>query len=116
MNVFFVYSILSSIRTYVNTSYIIAVGQCGNQIGSAFWPLALHEYGIQTTSGGVNLLKVQRDHAKHVDDLSHALHSFFRVPDAADNLHFQSLADLTKARAKARVRNVHSPRWLLPHE
>lgn len=81
----------------------ILVGQCGNQIGSAFWPLALHEYGIQTTSGGVNLLKVQRSHAKHINDLSDAFSSFFHVPDGAHNLHFQNVADLNTAKVKARV-------------
>jgi len=79
------------------------VGQCGNQIGSAFWPLALHEYGIQTTSGSVNLLKVQRNHIKHFKDLSYAFPSFFYVPDGADN--FQNVTDLNKAKVKARVRN-----------
>ncbi|RLU22574.1 hypothetical protein DMN91_004852 [Ooceraea biroi] len=81
----------------------VQVGQCGNQVGSAFWPLALHEYGIQTTSSGVNLLKVQRNHVKHVNDLSHAFPSFFHVPNAADNLHFQDIADLNKAKVKARA-------------
>lgn len=81
----------------------VQVGQCGNQIGSAFWPLALHEYGIQTTSGGVNLLKVQRNHVKHIGDLSDAFPSFFEVPVNTDNFHFQNVADLNKAKVKARA-------------
>ncbi|KAH0950172.1 hypothetical protein HN011_003210 [Eciton burchellii] len=79
----------------------VQVGQCGNQIGSAFWPLALHEYGIQTTSGGVNLLKVQRNHIKHFNDLSYAFPSLFYVPDGGDN--FQNVTDLNKAKVKARA-------------
>jgi len=81
----------------------ISVGQCGNQIGSAFWPLTLHEYGIQTTTGGVNLLKVQRDHVKHIDDLSDAFSSFFHVPNDKCRTHFQDVADLNMAKVKARV-------------
>lgn len=81
----------------------VLVGQCGNQIGSAFWPLALHEYGIQTKTGGVHLLKVQRNHIKHISDLSDAFHSFFQIPDKAKNLHFQNVADLNKSKVKARV-------------
>jgi len=89
----------------------ILVGQCGNQIGSAFWPLALHEYGIQTTCSGVNLLKVQRNHIKYFNDLSYAFPSFFHVPDGADN--FQNITDLNKAKVKARVCKFSS-NWLLP--
>lgn len=81
----------------------ILVGQCGNQIGSAFWPLALHEYGIQTTTGGVNLLKVQRNHVKHIGDLSDAFSSFFYIPNSKSKLHFQDVADLNAAKVKARV-------------
>ncbi|XP_050448864.1 tubulin epsilon chain-like isoform X2 [Cataglyphis hispanica] len=81
----------------------IQVGQCGNQIGSAFWPLALHEYGIQTTSGGVNLLKVQRNHVKHISDLSDAFPSFFHVPVNTDNLNFENVGDLNKAKVRARA-------------
>ncbi|EFN83840.1 Tubulin epsilon chain [Harpegnathos saltator] len=79
----------------------IQVGQCGNQIGSAFWPLTLHEYGIQTT-GNVNMLKVQRTHVKHIKDMSEGFSSFFHVPDNADSMHFQNIADLNAAKVKAR--------------
>lgn len=81
----------------------ILVGQCGNQIGSAFWPLTLHEYGIQTTTGNVNLLKVQRTHVKYVKDLFDGFSSFFYVPGSADSMHFQSIADLNAAKVRARV-------------
>ncbi|XP_018052607.1 PREDICTED: tubulin epsilon chain-like [Atta colombica] len=81
----------------------VQVGQCGNQIGSAFWPLALHEYGIQTTTGGVNLLKVQRNHVKHIGDLSDAFSSFFYIPNSKSKLHFQDVADLNAAKVKARA-------------
>lgn len=81
----------------------ISVGQCGNQIGSAFWPLALHEYGIQTTTGGVNLLKVQQDHVKHISDLSDGFSSFFYLPNDKYRSHFQDVADLNMAKVKARV-------------
>ncbi|GAB1859986.1 Tubulin epsilon chain [Camponotus japonicus] len=64
---------------------------------------ALHEYGIQTTSGGVNLLKVQRNHVKHISDLSDAFPSFFHVPVKTDNLYFENVADLSKAKVKARA-------------
>jgi len=63
----------------------------------------LHEYGIQTTTGGVNLLTRQRNHVKHISDLSDAFHSFFYIPDNTDNLNFQNVADLNKAKVKARV-------------
>lgn len=81
----------------------LPVGQCGNQIGSAFWPLALHEYGIQTTTANVNLLKVQRNHIKHIGDLSDAFPSFFHIPDSTSNWHCQNIADLNAAKVKARV-------------
>ncbi|XP_076624810.1 tubulin epsilon chain [Colletes latitarsis] len=81
----------------------IQVGQCGNQIGSAFWPLTLHEYGVQTTHTAVNLLKTQRHHIKNINDLSDAFHSFFSVPDNSHNLCFKTIADLKKAKVKARA-------------
>ncbi|KYQ51454.1 Tubulin epsilon chain [Trachymyrmex zeteki] len=44
----------------------VLVGQCGNQIGSAFWPLVLHEYGIQTTTGDVTDLNAAKIKARAV--------------------------------------------------
>lgn len=82
---------------------IILVGQCGNQIGSTFWPLALYEYGIQTPNTGTNLLKTQHNHIKHIGDLSDAFPSFFSMPDSSHNLCFKTISDLKKAKVKARV-------------
>lgn len=82
---------------------LISVGQCGNQIGSAFWPLALHEYGIQTTNTGTNLLRTQENHTKAIGDLPDAFHSFFSTPDNAHGLCFETVGDLRRANVKARV-------------
>lgn len=79
------------------------MGQCGNQIGSAFWPLVLHEYGVQTTSGGVNLLKTYKNYNKNDKELCDAFNSFFYVPDKKSNCKFTSISDLESARVKARV-------------
>ena len=81
----------------------IQVGQCGNQIGSAFWPLALHEYGIQTTNTGTNLLRTQENHIKAVGDLPDAFHSFFSTPDNAHGSCFETIGDLRRANVKARA-------------
>lgn len=82
----------------------IQVGQCGNQIGSAFWPLILHEYGIGTKINGVNQLKIQKNHRKNADDLSDAFNSFFYVPESATkDLSFKKISDLVEAQVKARV-------------
>ncbi|XP_017892178.1 tubulin epsilon chain [Ceratina calcarata] len=82
---------------------VVQVGQCGNQIGSAFWPLALHEYGIQTTNTGTNLLKTQRRHIKNMNDISDAFDSFFIIPDKSRDLSFKSISDLKAAKVKARA-------------
>ncbi|XP_014600077.1 PREDICTED: tubulin epsilon chain-like [Polistes canadensis] len=81
----------------------IQVGQCGNQIGSAFWPLALHEYGIQMKNGFADLLKIQRDYIKNIDALWDGFNSFFHVPGNTDNLCFKTIADLNVAKVKARA-------------
>ncbi|KAK0168310.1 hypothetical protein PV327_002131 [Microctonus hyperodae] len=81
----------------------VQVGQCGNQIGSAFWPLAMHEYGIETPNSIINKLKIQKNHKKHIDDLSDAFNSFFYVPDNAGNLSFKKISDLIAAKVKARA-------------
>ncbi|XP_043588244.1 tubulin epsilon chain-like [Bombus pyrosoma] len=81
----------------------VQVGQCGNQIGSAFWPLALHEYGIQTTNTGMNLLKTQRSHIKNMSDLSDAFDSFFVIPENTRDLCFKSITDLKRAKVRARA-------------
>ncbi|CAK9800323.1 Tubulin epsilon chain [Anthophora quadrimaculata] len=81
----------------------VQVGQCGNQIGSAFWPLALHEYGIQTSNTGMNLLKTQRYHIKSISDICDTFDSFFFVPDNPRNLCFKNITDLERAKVKARA-------------
>ncbi|XP_054015573.1 tubulin epsilon chain-like isoform X2 [Hylaeus anthracinus] len=81
----------------------VQVGQCGNQIGSAFWPLVLHEYGIQSTNTPVNLLKTQRTHSKTTNDLCNAFHSFFSIPDNSHDKCFKTITDLKKAKVKARA-------------
>ncbi|XP_068984401.1 tubulin epsilon chain-like isoform X1 [Bombus flavifrons] len=81
----------------------VQVGQCGNQIGSAFWPLALHEYGIQTTNTGMDLLKTQRSHIKNMSDLSDAFDSFFVIPENTRDLCFKSITDLKRAKVRARA-------------
>ncbi|XP_076761589.1 tubulin epsilon chain [Xylocopa sonorina] len=81
----------------------VQVGQCGNQIGSTFWPLALHEYGIQTTNTGMNLLRTQRKHIENISDLSDSFDSFLFVPDNSQNLCFKDMIDLKEAKVKARA-------------
>ncbi|XP_011496093.1 PREDICTED: tubulin epsilon chain-like [Ceratosolen solmsi marchali] len=82
----------------------VQVGQCGNQIGSAFWPLTLHEYGVQTTSGGVNLLKMYKNYSKNSKELSDAFSSFFYVPDSQQHsFAFKNVSDLEQAKVKARA-------------
>lgn len=76
------------------------VGQCGNQIGSAFWPLCLQEYGI--TSKKEKLINSGKNQ-KNLDHLQ-AFHSFFSIPENASNLNFSSISDLEAAKIKARVR------------
>lgn len=81
----------------------ISVGQCGNQIGSAFWPLVLHEYGIQTTSSEINFLKTQKNYNKNINDLCDAFNSFFYVPKFNSDLAFKTVSELVSAKVKARV-------------
>lgn len=81
----------------------IQVGQCGNQIGSAFWPLVLHEYGIQTTSSEINFLKTQKNYNKNINDLCDAFNSFFYVPKFNSDLAFKTVSELVSAKVKARA-------------
>ncbi|XP_075216962.1 tubulin epsilon chain-like isoform X3 [Lycorma delicatula] len=69
----------------------IQVGQCGNQIGSTFWPLVLKEHGISTD------IKINQ---KSV--LSDALPSFFYCPSDVPQSGYSSISDLKKANVKAR--------------
>ncbi|KAJ8666464.1 hypothetical protein QAD02_008126 [Eretmocerus hayati] len=84
----------------------VQVGQCGNQIGSAFWPLVLHEYGVETKASGVDLLKFHRSHHKNSKELSDAFSSFFHIPKSngydSSSL-FKHISDLETAHVKARA-------------
>lgn len=71
----------------------IQVGQCGNQIGSAFWPLVLQEYNI-TKSPSIPLTRKY--------EFRPAFRSFFTVPDGRIS-NFETFADLKAAKVKART-------------
>nr|CAD7571753.1 unnamed protein product [Timema californicum] len=76
----------------------LQVGQCGNQIGEAFWKLALHEHGIQTLRNTNPQLPPRHSHSK----LSEAFHSFFYIPE--NNVSkLRTLADLGTCKIKARA-------------
>ncbi|XP_076294033.1 tubulin epsilon chain isoform X2 [Lasioglossum baleicum] len=81
----------------------VQVGQCGNQIGSAFWPLVLHEYGVETGSTGIKLPKTQHNNVKKPDDLVDAFHSFFVTPSTTRGGCFKTIGDLERAKVKARA-------------
>lgn len=76
------------------------MGQCGNQIGSEFWPLALKEYGIQETSHNSkrSALKLNKD------DVFTSFQSFFYVPSEHKKTTLNSVEDLKKCDVKARVK------------
>nr|CAD7201719.1 unnamed protein product [Timema douglasi] len=76
----------------------MVVGQCGNQIGEAFWKLALHEHGIQTLRNANPQLPPRHSHSKLFD----AFHSFFYIPE--NNVSkLRTLADLETCKIKARA-------------
>ncbi|XP_033213460.1 tubulin epsilon chain-like isoform X1 [Belonocnema kinseyi] len=81
----------------------VQVGQCGNQIGSAFWPLVLHEYGIRTSESDINFLKTQKNYNKNTNELCDAFNSFFHVPNSNSDLAFKSVQELVSAKVKARA-------------
>ncbi|KAF6206436.1 hypothetical protein GE061_017669 [Apolygus lucorum] len=66
----------------------VQVGQCGNQIGQAFWPHALKEYGLIGNC----------DRKKPLPH--HYYNSFFYNPDG---LSFSSLEEMKKCNIKARA-------------
>uniref|UniRef100_A0A1Y1NIM8 Tubulin/FtsZ GTPase domain-containing protein n=1 Tax=Photinus pyralis TaxID=7054 RepID=A0A1Y1NIM8_PHOPY len=72
----------------------IQVGQCGNQIGSTFWPAVLDEYGFQAG-------KTTRKRPTSTNFES-SFHSFFSVPSNNKCGDFNTLADLVGANVKAR--------------
>ncbi|XP_034934239.1 tubulin epsilon chain-like isoform X2 [Chelonus insularis] len=78
----------------------IQVGQCGNQIGSTFWPLVLREYGILKSNETFNQIRTIKNDEKNVTD---AFHSFFHVPDNKINHSYKNIADLNLAKVKARA-------------
>lgn len=78
--------------------HLILVGQCGNQIGSAFWPLLLEEYGILSSSTNSSLNASFK--------LDKSFNSFFNCPEGASKL--GSLMDLTKSKVTARVSFLHN--------
>lgn len=77
--------------------FLFVVGQCGNQIGSAFWPLVLEEHGITS-----NIKNISTDMRYK---LREAFHSFFWSPSNS-SASYQSLHDLRKDKVKARVINI----------
>ncbi|RZF41511.1 hypothetical protein LSTR_LSTR000225 [Laodelphax striatellus] len=68
----------------------IQVGQCGNQIGSVFWPLALKEHGF----GNENKIHQKKSIA------SNSLHSFFYCPSKISE--YSTINDLKRGNVKAR--------------
>ncbi|XP_021919419.1 tubulin epsilon chain-like [Zootermopsis nevadensis] len=79
----------------------VQVGQCGNQIGGAFWPLVLQEYGIGTQTGCISMSQSQ-----HIDPngrLLDAFQSFFLSSDGISGQNFKTLADLENAKVRARA-------------
>ncbi|XP_034247512.1 tubulin epsilon chain-like [Thrips palmi] len=72
----------------------VQVGQCGNQIGSAFWPLALQEHGISASKP-----VAQQQRSRYND----AFHSFFSSPHDVSGASYKTISDLESAKVKARA-------------
>jgi hypothetical protein len=77
------------------------VGQCGNQIGGAFWPLVLREHGIEMQRD--HSFKSQHQHIQPNGEMLQAIHSFFSSSSGISEQSFKTLADLENAKVKARV-------------
>jgi len=77
------------------------VGQCGNQIGGAFWPLVLREHGIEIVRDCTS--KSQPQHIQPNGGMLEAFHSFFSSSGGISEKSFKTLADLENAKVKARV-------------
>lgn len=73
------------------------MGQCGNQIGSSFWPSVLDEYGIQNVNEECNKTN------KTVNHLQSTINSFFSVPPSKTCTTLNTIADMKQAKIKARV-------------
>lgn len=69
------------------------MGQCGNQIGSALWPLILQEYGI-----GYDRIVKQGLHP--------SFNSFFYIPEGSNFDNIKNFNDIKKSKVKARVLNI----------
>jgi hypothetical protein len=82
------------------------VGQCGNQIGGAFWPLVLREHGIEIQRDCSS--KSQPHHIQPNGGMLEAFHSFFSSSGGISEQSFKTLADLENAKVKARVSFVTS--------
>ena len=72
----------------------VQVGQCGNQIGGAFWPLALQEHGIASSKSVVQQYRPRSNDA---------FHSFFSSPSDVTGASFKSISDLESSKVKARA-------------
>ncbi|XP_066996275.2 tubulin epsilon chain isoform X1 [Anabrus simplex] len=81
----------------------IQVGQCGNQIGSAFWPHVLQEYGIQIPRESGYWPRNQHHQVQPRPHLNDAFHSFFYCPDGDAGTTLKTLRDLENAKIKARA-------------
>lgn len=78
------------------TFVFILVGQCGNQIGGAFWPLVLQEYGINDIPG------IKSNKKSRNINIHQSFSTFFHVPDGKlDDV--SSFIDLKLSKVKARV-------------
>ncbi|XP_022919824.1 tubulin epsilon chain-like [Onthophagus taurus] len=70
----------------------IQVGQCGNQIGSEFWPLVLQEYGITR----------EKSKSKPPEQ-STTFNSFFQIHPDYKGESFNTIQDLVDSEVKART-------------
>lgn len=70
------------------------MGQCGNQIGSALWPLILQEYNINLTESSTN-------NQNKCDHIQKSFTSFFHSQKPANS--YNSLNDLLMNHVKARA-------------
>ncbi|KAF5289217.1 hypothetical protein FQR65_LT00105 [Abscondita terminalis] len=73
----------------------IQVGQCGNQIGSTFWPSVLEEYGFEVNYK--NKVSKRRQFLNSNFELS--FHSFFSLPTDTKCSNFTTLADLKESKS-----------------
>lgn len=72
---------------------LFPVGQCGNQIGSALWPLILQEYNINESSS--------TNTQKNCDQMHKSISSFFHIRNKGHS--YSNLNDLLMNHVKARA-------------